>query len=192
MSGKVFASVQKTDSKLDALEKGLQRMRKTVIYVGIAKGSDQEYRKGQPISNCDLGFVHEFGSPANRIPPRPFLVPGVKSAKAQIQPRMQKAAKAALDGDEKAFDRLMEQTAIKAQVAVPNYVREHNGEFVPLKPRTIQARLRKNERVAGAYDRIRQKRGLDQKNIGNASSITTLMDTGQLVGAVRGVVVKDK
>ena len=192
MSGKVFASVQKTDSKLDALEKGIQRMRKTVIYVGIAKGSDQENRKGQPISNCDLGFIHEFGSPANRIPPRPFLVPGVKSAKAQIQPRMQKAAKAALDGDEKAFDRLMAQTAIKAQAAVPNYVRQNQGDFVPLKPRTVQARLRKNERVAGAYDRIRKNRGLDQKNIGNAASITTLMDTGQLVGAVRGVVVKDK
>ena len=192
MSGKVFASVQKTDSRLDAVEKALQRMRKTVIYVGIAKGSDQEYRRGQPISNCDLGFVHEFGSPANRIPPRPFLVPGVKSVKVQLAQGMKAAAKAAMNGDEASFDKQMERTAIKAQVAVPNYVRQNQDQFAPLKPRTIKARLRKNEKVAGNYDRIRKSQGIDTKNIGNTSSITTLIDTGQLVGAVRGMVIKEK
>lgn len=169
-----FCTMEKT-SKADLLEKGLKEIRKTAVYVGIAKGADQEYRKGEPISNSDLGFIHEKGSPANRIPPRPFLVPGVASVKDSIKPVMQKAAKAALNGDIANFDKLMERIALKAQVAVPNYVKTHQGDFVPLKPKTIEARKRKIKAVRGI-----------------GSNITILMDTGQLVGAIRGVVVKDK
>jgi hypothetical protein len=173
MSAKVTVETTGGD-RLAEVEKAMRAMRRTAIYVGIAKSADENRRKGEPIDNADLGYIHEYGSAAAHIPPRPFLTPGVRSAKGAIGKGMQAAAKAALDGKTADFDRSMERTALIAQTAVPTYVRENQDKFVPLAERTEQARLKKIKAVRG--------KGTD---------ITILMDTGQLLGAIRGMVVKE-
>lgn len=138
MKQKPLATLEHS-SHIKELNKSLQRLQKSVVFVGIAAGSKGDARKDGP-SNHLLGFVHEHGSPAANIPARPFLVPGVKSAKDEVISGMESAMRAALNDDEKAVKVLLEQTGMKAVSAVKGYMR--TGNFEPLKPSTINNRNR--------------------------------------------------
>ena len=100
-----------------------------------------------PITIAQLGFIHEFGSPAANIPARPFLVPGVESVKDKIGADLGKAAKAALKGDESGFDAQMKKTSIDAAEAVKSYMK--SGDFAPRAPATIKTRQKKIKAVGG-------------------------------------------
>lgn len=87
------------------LNQALQRLAKTAVYVGIAAGSKGDTRNDGAPSNHLLGFVHENGSPANNIPPRPFLVPGLEANREMIVDGLKGAMDCALKGDEKSVVR---------------------------------------------------------------------------------------
>ena len=192
MTKKGLVSVRRSKSGLPQAEKIIKTLQKTAVYVGIPQDGKENQRKHESITNADLGFIHEFGSPAARIPARPFLVPAVKEQKANIRSSLQKAAKLGIEGDEKGMDRELEKLALKTAVAVPEYVTANQDQFTPLKPRTIKARQRKNDKLAKQYDRQRKRMGIDKKNLGISDKITILMDTRELLGAITGVVVKGK
>jgi len=97
-----------------------------------------------------------------------------------------------LSGDESGMDRELEKLAIKTAIAVPEYVTQNQDQFTPLKPRTIEARQRKNDKLAGQYDSQRKRMGIDQKNLGISDKITILMDTRELLGSITGIVDKGK
>ena len=138
MKPKPIATFKHT-SHAKELNKSLQRLQKSLIFVGIAAGSKGDSRKDGPANHL-LGFVHEHGSPAANIPPRPFLVPGVKAAKEKVMGKMEAAMRAALNNDDKAVKALLEQAGSDAVLAVQLYMR--NGTFEPLKPSTIKNRNR--------------------------------------------------
>ncbi len=138
MKPKPIATFKHT-SHAKELNKSLQRLQKSLIFVGIAAGSKGDSRKDGPANHL-LGFVHEHGSPAANIPARPFLVPGVKEAKDEVKSGMEATMRAALNDDEKAVKSLLDQTGMKAVSAVKNYMRM--GNFEPLKPSTIKNRNR--------------------------------------------------
>ena len=56
----------------------------------------EENARGEEIGNAALGFIHENGSPARNIPPRPFLVPGMKDAEPQAVAMLEKPTADAL------------------------------------------------------------------------------------------------
>ncbi len=158
-----------------AFEKALKEMVKTAAYVGIAKGSERDTRSDNSgIANSDLGFVHEFGSPAAGIPARPFLEPGVESVKEQVKEKMGEAAKAMLNGDKNGFEGTLTRMATDAAEAVREYVKDNQGTFEPLAASTKRARERKIKKVGGS-----------------AGDVKILMDTNSLMRAVDGVVVKE-
>lgn len=173
MRSKPILSIKHEVSGSKALEKALAEIKRTAIYVGIANDSEKNKRKdGAPITNAQLGFIHEFGSPAANIPARPFLVLGVESVKDKIGADLGKAAKAALKGNESEFNERLTKTATDAAVAVRLYVK--NGDFVSLAPSTIKARQKKIDAVGG-----------------EGNTIKPLMDTNDMISAVSGVVFKE-
>lgn len=173
MRSKPILSIKHEVSGSKALEKALAEIKRTAIYVGIANDSEKNKRKdGAPITNAQLGFIHEFGSPAANIPARPFLVPGVESVKDKIGADLGKAAKAALKGDESGFDAQMKKTSIDAAEAVKSYMK--GGDFAPLAPSTIKTRQKKIKAVGGV-----------------GASIKPLIDTADLLGSISGIVSKE-
>lgn len=159
--------------KNEMLQKAFDRMKRTAIYVGIPSGADDDKRDdGEPITNSELGYIHEFGSPSANIPARPFLKPGVQSNEGTLRKRMRKAAVEAMRGNEDAFSEQMERAALGAAVAVQEYMRE--GEFAPLAPSTVRQRIRKIKKL-GSTD----------------MTIKPLIDTGSLRQAITGVVVEE-
>jgi hypothetical protein len=58
----------------DVIEAISQLSNKDVL-VGIPDSAPE--RTDTPITNAQIGYVMETGSPAHNVPARPFLVPGV-------------------------------------------------------------------------------------------------------------------
>lgn len=170
-----FVSISHTVRGSKSFEKALKEAARTAMYVGIASGSKGDKRSDESgISNSQLGFVHEFGSPAANIPARPFLVPGVKSVMGDVKAQMADATRALLKKDGDGFQSTLERCALSTADAVREYVMQNQASFVPLSGKTLKSREKKIAKVGGTPDKI-----------------TILMDTNSLLRAVDGVVVKE-
>lgn len=112
---------------------------KTRVLIGIPESEDA--RDDGEIGNAALGHLHENGSPSQNIPARPFLVPGVKNAQPQITAQMKRAGIAAMNGNQAGVTAALNGAGLVAVNAVKAKV--VNGPFVPLSPKTIEARIRK-------------------------------------------------
>lgn len=134
----------KHKSKSEAVIKALQTLQKSSVEVGYAHDARKNERKGADITNAQLAYIHEHGSPLRGLPARPFLVPGVKSKKSAWVSKLKGACQAALSGEEGSVTRLLEQAGSVARSAVQNYIR--TAPFTPLKDTTIRKRLRGKSR----------------------------------------------
>ena len=61
--------------KTAALISALAELASTAVYVGIPESEDA--RKEGDVGNATIGYAMEFGLPANNVPARPFLIPGI-------------------------------------------------------------------------------------------------------------------
>lgn len=127
------------DKVAQALASISELVKKDVL-VGIPD-SAPERRDETPLSNAQIGYIQEFGSPINNIPERPFLIPGVENARPEVLEEFRGGAKAALDGNTSQVERSLVRAGIQAQNAVRAKIQD--GPFLPLKPTTLAARRRR-------------------------------------------------
>lgn len=124
-----------------------------------------------------------MGSPAQNIPPRPFLVPGVRDALPQIIPRLRQAGKIALDlGNVAQITQQLISVGVIAASAVQMKIT--TGPFVPIKDATKRARLYRKASYRNAGD-MKRARMMEQWLAGDFSP---LIDTGAMRMAVTFVV----
>lgn len=126
--------------KTKLLRQAISTLTRRMVVVGYPEDKSVS-REGGGITNASLAYIQDRGSPANNIPPRPFLQPGVDAVTLPIQKRLAQGARAALDGDESGVDKSLNQAGLTAQAGVRAYIT--NGAFTPLKPGTIKGRRRK-------------------------------------------------
>lgn len=146
----------------------MTRLAKTDVLVGIP--ADKTGRRDTPITSAALGFIHEYGSPAANIPPRPFLIPGIRAAAPRTTVYLAQAAKAAMDGNAERMERAMHAAGLAASVSVQSTIRA--GISPPLQASTVAGRRR---RSAGSSYR---------RKASAASQVTPLIDTGQLLASI--------
>lgn len=158
-------TVKVTKDRVGDILKAVRALTEKEVLIGVP--STTAGRDDTPINNAEIGYLMEFGSPAQNIPPRPFLVPGVEAAQAKVIPHLKQAGVSALEGKAGSVDQGFEAAGMIAASAVKQKITE--GPFTPLAPRTIAAR------------RARGK-----------TSEKPLIDTGQLRRAVTYVVRKKK
>ena len=177
--------VKKTKDNVEALLEKMRRLTDTEVFVGIPeeKGDRQE----GAMTNAQLAYIHEFGSPAANIPARPFIHPGIRKAKSAITAIMKKGAQEALSSkDKNAGMDVFEKVGMTARNFVVREITNPDPAFAPLKAGTVRARLRKT--AAGRRKlKTLTKDGLKQWAQGN---IKPLIDTGQLRAAITYVVRK--
>ncbi|MGH1498219.1 hypothetical protein ACRBEF_01590 [Yersinia proxima] len=109
------------------------------VLIGIPE--EKSEREDIPFGNAGIGYLHENGSPAQNIPARPHLQPGVRSVQNETTQKLKQAAQAVLAGNQAAADRALEQAGIIASNAVKRYLTITG--FTPLADGTISARLRR-------------------------------------------------
>ena len=176
MSVKTLATLTKT-SHVKELNASLEKLKGAIVYVGIARGSKGDGRSDGAPDNHLLGFIHERGSPASNIPSRPFLVPGVKSARGEVADRLAGAIKSALHDDEKGMNDALERAGFEAVSGVKDYMT--TAKFAPLKPATIRNRHRSRSTLS--------KRDNEVANV----NIKPLINTGALRDAIDFYVKED-
>jgi hypothetical protein len=93
---------------------------------------------GGELTNAAIAYIQEHGSPAHNIPPRPFLLPGVRKAQKAILAQLQRSARAAANGDPLGVQRGLNGAGLVAVSGIKGYIRD--GVDPPLAPRTLQIR----------------------------------------------------
>ncbi len=175
--------------KSDKLKKIIANINSLVgqtVLVGIPQentGRDDE--DTGPMTNAALGFIHEYGSPANNIPARPFLMTGLRDGQNKFEPRLRKAAGAALDGNTQKMGAEMTATGLIAADSVQRKI--NSGTFTPLADATLERRAARGRK--GAELELQRRRDGEQPGTEFAKP---LIDTGQLRNSITFVIRKAK
>ncbi|SKA20248.1 hypothetical protein [Pantoea eucalypti] len=109
------------------------------VLVGIPESKDE--RDDGDIGNAAIGYINENGSPAQNIPPRPHLNPGVRSVEQDFMPHLKSAARKALEGDAEGAVTSLDRAGTVAANGVKRYITITG--FTPLADATIANRLRR-------------------------------------------------
>lgn len=120
---------------IDILE-SISELSKTDVLVGVP---DDGERPDEEITNAQLGYLLENGSPATNLPPRPHLVKGVEEVQDFISKQLTKAVEASLEGNQQKMFFYLNSAGMKATSSVKRII--NAGDFAPLSPRTIANRL---------------------------------------------------
>lgn len=104
------------------------------VLVGIPAG---EQRDDGP-TNAEIGYQNEFGSPANNIPARPHLIPGVAAVQDKAVARLTQAASAAATGRMSDAERHLHAAGLIAQSSVRRTLT--TAAYRPLSERTLAER----------------------------------------------------
>ena len=146
-----------------ALQNRLKELTKDKVFVGVPDGGGS--RDDGKMTNAQLAYIHEFGSPANNIPARPFLTAGIQAGKDSILVHMKKASTDILAG--KDGQASLNKAGLAGQAAVKKYIVAGEG-FSPLKAQTLKRReAARKSGVAGSKP---------------------LIDTGQLLNSITYVI----
>lgn len=128
-------------SGLETLHDGLPDMLRRLaavaqrdVLVGVPAG---EARDDGP-SNAEIGYQNEFGSPANNIPARPHLIPGVAAVQDKAVARLTQAASAAATGRMSDAERHLHAAGLIAQNSVRRTLT--TAAYRPLSERTLAER----------------------------------------------------
>lgn len=178
-----MSGVKFSGQGLEAILEAVDKLSKTDVLVGIPHGEDR--LEDDQLSNAQIGYLLETGSPAMNLPARPFLIPGTERVQKVVTDRLLKAVDAALEGNIKRMEMHLGAAGTKAMNSVRMYFVD--GTFAPLSMSTIRARANRGRRGAKKY--------LKQIKFGppEAGLVNPLRDTGQLRKSVTYVIMhKDK
>lgn len=163
-------NVKVTKDDLADVLKSIHGLVSKEVLIGIPESADarkQREADGSPLGNAAIGYIQETGSPANNLPARPHLVPGVEEALPACIKYLKAGATKALSGQLNAGDQAMTKAGLTAASSVRNKI---NSNIQPaLAPATIAARKR---------------RGITRTN--------TLVDSGGYRNSITYVIAKKK
>ena len=179
-----------TKDNVDKVLKSIQDLVGRVVMVGVpSENADREEsdreESGGP-NNAMIAYVQETGAPELGIPARPFLVPGVKEAQAEIATCLRGGAEALLSSDEGRATSALSAAGMTAVSSVRRVIQ--NGDFEALKPATIAARAR----ARGTASRRKSEKkylqmvsdGIAPDQAQDAAGIRPLVNTGQMRNSV--------
>lgn len=132
----------KTDN-LNKLTESLKSLTKKDVLVGIPAEKakrDPDPSDPEPISNAEIGYIMENGSPAANIPARPHMIPAIKENKQKIADLLKLAGKAAMDGDAAGVYRFLNAAGMFTANAIKKKITD--GVPPPLAASTLASRQR--------------------------------------------------
>lgn len=132
--------VRQTLDRAALMHRAAQMLRDHHVLVGIPEDKDAR-KDGEPIGNAAIGYIQEHGSPAQNIPARAFLKPGINDILPQAKERLAEGARAALRGNLAGVMSNLNAIGVLGQNAVR--ARFVNNDWPPLAEATLDARIRR-------------------------------------------------
>lgn len=178
--------------EVDNVFKAIRELVGQQVLVGIPESTTSRDEEGSGVTNATLGYIHEYGSPSQNIPARPFLIPGVEKSREDVLVPLKKAAESVLSGDSKKTAALLNAAGTIAESSVKLEI--NTGNFVPLKPATIRARRygRNTQSMRAAEKNYLAliAGGMSPADVQSAAGIRPLVNTGALRNSITHVVRK--
>ena len=174
-------------SNLKQIKANIKKFAESDVYVGVP--SDNNARKsnfkGEPdpeITNAQIAYNNDNGSPATNLPARPFMKPGIKRVRDRIARRMGKGIKDILKSGQDADVSLM-SVGLMAQSSIRAVI---NAGIAPaLSERTLKARVASKKGAKGA------RMELESRAEGNPAGMEyakPLVWSGQLRNSINFVI----
>jgi hypothetical protein len=167
--------------RVNEIEKIIRELASKQVLVGIPEdksGRRAEQGINPVITNAALGYIHEQGSPAQNIPSRAWLVPGVAAGKDKTADYFKQAGVAAFEGDKAKADKALN---IAGQYNV-NTIKARISQGIP-------PPLKHPRRVRGTTAAARARNRKAQAAAG-AGQETPLIDTAQFINSINYVIRK--
>lgn len=101
---------------LGQLAKAIDLLVNRQLLVGIPDGPPRDDAGG--MTDAQLGYLREHGSPIHNSPASPFLEPGIAQVQPQIEACLEQAAQAALDASPQGTQRHLHAAGAVAKQAV--------------------------------------------------------------------------
>lgn len=127
--------ITRKGGKIDALKKATQELNNAQGKIGWFESA--KYEDGTPVAG--VAMVHEFGSPARGIPPRPFMRPTATEKRQEWAKIAQKIAKAAANGEIQP-NAMMHALLLAAEGNIKQTITKLTSP--PLKQTTVNSRKR--------------------------------------------------
>ena len=185
--------VRKIIDRVPEMLEAVGRLTTAQVLVGVPSAKGPR-RQGQ-ISNATLAYIHENGSPAQNIPARPFIRPGIRRVRAELIRMMRQGAHDAVRGKRVDATVILNRVGMKARNAVVEEITDPTPPFAPLKPATVRARLRRTNagrRQLKAMEKLAKVSGKPMQAVlsewAGAGNAKPLIDTGQLRASITYVV----
>ncbi|PHM33325.1 hypothetical protein [Xenorhabdus innexi] len=169
-------------NKANAILEALKTLGNRDVLVGVP--AENSPRDDVPFGNAGIGYINEFGSPAQNIPPRPHLQPGVRSVEDKTTEQLKLAAEWILEGKKDKAEKALNKAGQIAVQGIQRYMTTH--DFEPLADPTVAARARRGRKGAKVEVQNRQEGGTP-----NNANARPLIDTGNYRRSIT-YVVRDK
>jgi hypothetical protein len=187
ISGNVGVSVANDRTK-EILE-SLRALSKIDVLVGIPEENGS--REGGKITNAELAFIQTEGSPLNKIPPRPFLIPAIEDTEnsEMISAELKQAVEHALDGNINAMGRALVRAGMQGQNAVRDWFTSSKNNWAPNSPYTVLQKIKKKkDSTSKAIVRYVDEGGSLSDITGLDGMTQPMIDTNQLRKSVTYVI----
>ena len=110
------------------------------IEIGVVSG-DTERKEYVGITNAELMFIHEYGSPTNNIPARPVLQMTIDWAnKELLEPAVDGAIDAVINRelDDKARDKELKNMCVRMENYARHITYDNDGRLKPNSPKVAK------------------------------------------------------
>ena len=170
----------------DQFAEKIARATRTEVLVGIPRSTAM--RPGDKISNAEIAYINEHGDPARRIPPRPFMEPGLTRCRDKVRDVM--AAGVQRLAQSGSLRPAAERVGLICQASIRGVFTDNNWK--PLSPRTIMARAQRTvSKHKGFADKsARAQQGMLQRELARRAGDRPLIDTGALRQSITYVVTE--
>ena len=152
------------------------------VLVGVPSDETDRQESGA-MTNATLAYIHDNGSPAQNIPARPFMRPGIDNAKERLAKVFKRGAERILDGDQNAEMEALHAAGLIAQASIRAVI--NAGIAPPLADSTLRARMRKRRGRIGARLELESRAAGNPAGMAN---VKPLIDTGQLRNSINYVI----
>lgn len=131
-------TVAKSGPGLAQIAADLKRLKSSDVLVGIPAPKAQ--RKGEPVNNAGLLFIHTNGSTLRNIPPRPVLEPAIAANLKTITPHLAEAAGSVTDRHPEKAERELRKAGTAAMNAAKRWFSDPRNGWAENAPSTIRAK----------------------------------------------------
>ena len=179
-------SVEFKGIKPEELAEKIARAARTEVLVGIPRSTAM--RPGDEISNAEIAYINEHGDPSKRIPPRPFMEPGLARCRDKVRETMAQGVQQLGTGG--TLRPAAERVGLICQASIRGVFTDN--DWKPLSPRTIMARAQRTVGKRKGFDEKseRQQQSMLAKELARRAGDRPLIDTGALRQSITYVVTE--